>query len=486
MRSTHFHWARTGRDAGKTFMSNRPVGRQLEQLSRLAHRTWHHKQGRLLLLASLSFVIFLAFTTSGSHAKAGTSLQDAQRHPKLTATSAAAGAKSVRSRTALSDAAGMGAMHLDSNAQLHGMLANSSRAFQPPGKFAIRREDLLVAIPSDLKHIGLIEASKAWRKDLKTYIAVNTSLLPLARPVSPRDTELWRSYPDYDEAMQKHGCQSWEPRMVLTPFFAHEAFEGDYDWMLYGHDDTFFFVEGVLDLLQDFDPSLPYVITDHFWWSDEPIESATNFFHPHEFAPHCLPCHWSSEDEQRSTQAVDSYKPFAPYIGCPCTVEEICRHDNRKLYTQACDEPLNPLPFRMDAGAGALISRGLMEKIPLSFMEKCVLDIKRAQGADDLFSRCLQQAGYAFTSPGHSFYHWEAKSFDPGPQHSQLLEKIFHDASSGAAQDIPLGMISHVITSHVKLEGQSPEGAAGSMLKLQKAYEAWQAALLATQQPMSI
>lgn len=31
--------------------------------------------------------------------------------------------------------------------------------------------------------------------------------------------------------------------------------------MLYGHDDTFFFVEGVLDLLQDFDPSLPYVIT---------------------------------------------------------------------------------------------------------------------------------------------------------------------------------------------------------------------------------
>ena len=34
----------------------------------------------------------------------------------------------------------------------------------------------------------------------------------------------------------------------------------------------------------------------------------------------------------------------------------------------------------MDAGAGALISRGLMEKIPLSFMEKCVLDIKRAQG----------------------------------------------------------------------------------------------------------
>ena len=40
-----------------------------------------------------------------------------------------------------------------------------------------------------------------------------------------------------------------------------QAYKGDYDWMLFGHDDTFFFVEGILDLLQDFDPSLPYVIS---------------------------------------------------------------------------------------------------------------------------------------------------------------------------------------------------------------------------------
>lgn len=31
--------------------------------------------------------------------------------------------------------------------------------------------------------------------------------------------------------------------------------------MLFGHDDTFFFVNNVLELLQDFDPDLPYVIT---------------------------------------------------------------------------------------------------------------------------------------------------------------------------------------------------------------------------------
>jgi hypothetical protein len=50
------------------------------------------------------------------------------------------------------------------------------------------------------------------------------------------------------------------------PGFAHtlcliQEYEGEYEWMLYGHDDTFFFVDGALDLLQDFDSSLPYIIT---------------------------------------------------------------------------------------------------------------------------------------------------------------------------------------------------------------------------------
>jgi len=40
-----------------------------------------------------------------------------------------------------------------------------------------------------------------------------------------------------------------------------QEYQRNYEWMLYGHDDTFFFVDGALDLLQDFDPSLPYIIT---------------------------------------------------------------------------------------------------------------------------------------------------------------------------------------------------------------------------------
>ena len=88
---------------------------------------------------------------------------------------------------------------------------------------------------------------------------------------------------------------------------------------------------------------------DHFWWTDEPLESATDFYHPNEYAPHCLPCHWTTQDEQRSMSRIDDYKPFTPYIGCPCTVEHICRNDKRNLYKKACNTPQQPLPFRSES-----------------------------------------------------------------------------------------------------------------------------------------
>ena len=40
-----------------------------------------------------------------------------------------------------------------------------------------------------------------------------------------------------------------------------QMYKGNYSWMLYGDDDTLYFVDSVSDLLQDFDPSLPYFIT---------------------------------------------------------------------------------------------------------------------------------------------------------------------------------------------------------------------------------
>ena len=47
----------------------------------------------------------------------------------------------------------------------------------------------------------------------------------------------------------------------MAPFLAHKELGDTYKWMLYGDDDTHFFLDGALRLAQDFDPDLPWFIT---------------------------------------------------------------------------------------------------------------------------------------------------------------------------------------------------------------------------------
>ena len=62
-----------------------------------------------------------------------------------------------------------------------------------------------------------------------------------------------------------------------------------YEWMLLGEDDTLFFVEPLLQMLEEFDPGLPYIITDNFGRGGSSSEK---------LAPRCLPCH--SGDDPRA------------------------------------------------------------------------------------------------------------------------------------------------------------------------------------------
>ncbi|KAL0044069.1 hypothetical protein WJX82_007075 [Trebouxia sp. C0006] len=340
----------------------------------------------------------------------------------------------------------------DSDSNLQGMIHPTSRVFRAPGKFPVTRDDLVIAMPTDKRHFPIVEASKAWRKEMRTFVALANETVASGYAHFEDSSEVWGYYPD-DEPLK--GLHPGDSRAALTPFMAHEAFEGDYKWILYGDDDTFFFVDGVLELLQDFDPSLPYFITDHYWWGDELNESMN--YHPHERAPRCLPCHWTQEDEERSLR-VDGYRPFQPYIGCPCTAERICKTDDRGYFDDACNMPVwkpdtEGRDFRvytMHGGAGALMSIGLMERLPLSFMDRCMKDLARSSGGDALISVCLWRAGYAFTDPGYSFYHWEAKSFDPGPENSTALLAYLGDAISNNSDQYSLELLTHMATSHLR------------------------------------
>ena len=54
----------------------------------------------------------------------------------------------------------------------------------------------------------------------------------------------------YDRCMQMYA-------LLLCVCVCLQMYAGNYSWLLYGDDDTVFFIDSVSELLQDFDPSLP-------------------------------------------------------------------------------------------------------------------------------------------------------------------------------------------------------------------------------------
>lgn len=94
--------------------------------------------------------------------------------------------------------------------------------------------------------------------------------------------------------------------------------------------------------------------------------------------------------------------------------------------------------YSMHGGAGAVISVGLLQKIPLNWMEGCIQSltstgtlmtvsrqvddscctvvVPHIAGGDAFISICLWRAGYAFTDPGPGFFDPKIQMFDPGPE----------------------------------------------------------------------
>ena len=59
-------------------------------------------------------------------------------------------------------------------------------------------------------------------------------------------------------------------RAGVTPFLAaHLHGYNNFKWMLYGDDDTVFFIDNALDMLEELDHNMPYFLTDHLWFPDQ-------------------------------------------------------------------------------------------------------------------------------------------------------------------------------------------------------------------------
>jgi len=87
-------------------------------------------------------------------------------------------------------------------------------------RFSVTRDDLVVAMPTDKRHFPIVEASKAWRKDMRTFVALANETVASEYAHFGDSPEVWGYYPD-DEPLK--GLHPGDSRSALTPFLAHEV-----------------------------------------------------------------------------------------------------------------------------------------------------------------------------------------------------------------------------------------------------------------------
>ncbi|KAG2453861.1 hypothetical protein HYH02_002068 [Chlamydomonas schloesseri] len=146
----------------------------------------------------------------------------------------------------------------------------------------------------------LAQATRSWRRGIRAFIAINnTRDVDELNQHNQVHRERYEYFPDEGEGdlgPRFHGFMRGDSRAAIAPFMAHEHFGESYKWLLYGDDDTIFYMPAVKQMLAHLDPELPYAISDNLWYRSR---------HPNLFAPRCLPCH----------MAVDADPPPPPVHG---------------------------------------------------------------------------------------------------------------------------------------------------------------------------
>ncbi len=137
--------------------------------------------------------------------------------------------------------------------------------------------DLLLAIPSFEGRQQLLRESRDWREGIRTVIVTNATLEDTLHG-TPLETYI--HYPDefHVSPQLRHGKKHLFPvhakrpgdmRTAVAPFLVHSYVANragqEYKWLLFGDDDTVFFVPNVLRLLSRLDHTVPMALTDNLW-----------------------------------------------------------------------------------------------------------------------------------------------------------------------------------------------------------------------------
>ncbi|GFR41913.1 hypothetical protein Agub_g2705 [Astrephomene gubernaculifera] len=295
-------------------------------------------------------------------------------------------------------------------------------------------DDFVVAISTASSRLVLAQGTRAYRAGIRTFIMnSNETEIPFLNKVYAKYRETYEYFPDEEDPDPKrwHAKNPGDFRAAMAPFAAHRHFGNTYKWMLYGDDDTLFFMRGVQQLLSNFDPELPLALSDNLWYETG---------HPRLESFRCLPCGFNTSN----MPAAQTDTGYTPRAACPyCTRKDAC-------------PPSKPSCAITGAhgGAGMIFSVGLMRQLDLSYDAAlaCMNDLRHCSGGDCLVSQCLWRAGYGFTDPGFSLQYtqpYDHVLFD-NMEARWFLKSPIESITMGNCGPLCRNVIQHAVSYHVR------------------------------------
>lgn len=362
----------------------------------------------------------------------------------------------------------------DSGWRIHDM--HHTERWQMPDEW---RKSIVFATPISPAGLDWVKASRSWRRG--TRAAFVGDVIPSAQMILDSGVH-------GEEFVFLNASQlpfNYYGKAAMVPSVAHEHFgEYNYKWMLYGDDDTVWFMDRVIDIIKKLDPDLPWFISDHmwFWGYEDAIYKKVN--HPAADAPRCVPCGFDKS-------AINKEKVgFDPPEACPyCTWDLLCQHDtSRKSLYEQPEREGEPCSFKrkypqdgeylVHGGGGIILSVGLMRMLPISYLETCIKEkFKPSQvfGGDTLFGHCTFMQNIAPTDPGYYFVDPPYNTFDQGGQLVlPVYDAMYKYLKKGCCDEECSNRVGNVTTVHMRgLHFKEPEAAmdmARNLVRMREMY----------------
>lgn len=243
-----------------------------------------------------------------------------------------------------------------------------------------------------------LRTSRIWRRGIRAV------MMTLERPTAAmmralEDGESWFHWnvPPSIKVSPKVVLEALAPSLVNLA-----SKQLDFDWLLFGEKGTVFNLDVISDLVKQFDPNVPNLITDHLWFAYTGNAPHPTVRHGSPMAPRCVHC------GQRDRQRIEGLN-WLPTNACPaCTWRLLRDWDKTRKELYDGTNSYNPMmlpegELLVHMGAGVVLSRQLVESLQMSYMYKCIGDRFGSLAwvtPAVAFSHCVFATGVAPVDPG--------------------------------------------------------------------------------------